>query len=362
MKDNEIRDAIATVSRLSGLGDNRTTMQNLFYGINHRGFGNPVPANTDHYGYTFFTRPCLNLSYHNLLGHRILAPLLNKDDTSIAKVIRAYLDPISNRGLFREELGDSITAADLSSYDTVRTPMVDELSPFISVLTNTLVSLSGWPDLIGDTFTSDEGMAREAYSMFDGIDKINNVFDITANFQNVQTDPITLMFHSWLLYGLSVRQGKVVPWPSNVAQQRIDYVCRMFRIVLDSSRTKVKKFASTICFPTTTTIGASFNYNRNIPVAEENRDIGVNFRCMGAEYNDPVCIDEFNRMVQEANPAMRPVDDNIPNSPPRGLANGSYKIITQRDRDYLNYRGYPLINTETMDITWYAQTGEWEGL
>ncbi len=360
MKDTEIRDAIGVVARLSGLGDNRTTMQNLFYGINHQGFGNPVPANTDHYGYTFLTRPCLNLSYHNVLNDRCLTPLLNNDPSSIANVIRAYLDPISNRGQFQEEIGTS-TASVLSSYDKVSSAMVDPLNPFIPLLGNTMVSLSGWPDLVGDTFTSAAGMAREEFSMFDGIGKIYRIFDLTANFQNVQTDPITLLFYSWILYGLQVRQGVLVPWPSMVAENSIDYVSRMFRLVIDPTRTTVKKIASTICFPTTCSIGAAFNYNRNIPVEEENRDIGVQFRCMGAEYNDPILIEEFNRMVQNANPNMRPSDPFTPNSPPVGLANGQYKIIDRRSKRYLNYRGYPLINTETMELTWYAPESDWDG-
>src|SRR6188508_3821117 len=98
MNITETRNAIGHVFQKGGLGDNRIAMQNLFYGINHQGFGNAVPANTDHYGYTFFTKPCLNLSYHNVLNERCLSPLLNADQYSVPNAIRAYLDVVSNRG------------------------------------------------------------------------------------------------------------------------------------------------------------------------------------------------------------------------------------------------------------------------
>lgn len=69
MVDN-YRDDIRKIHREIGKGDPYAAMQNLFYGINQRATGTSIAGNSDHYGLTFFTRPRLNLSYHNVLAER----------------------------------------------------------------------------------------------------------------------------------------------------------------------------------------------------------------------------------------------------------------------------------------------------
>ena len=58
------------VEQKSGRGNSRKTISNLFSGFNHRMAPLYVPKNLDSTGYTFFTRPDLNLNEENVLNSR----------------------------------------------------------------------------------------------------------------------------------------------------------------------------------------------------------------------------------------------------------------------------------------------------
>jgi hypothetical protein len=361
----QMRTDLGQLSRQSGMGDVYASMQNAFWGINHRGTGNPISANAEHTGLTFFTRPLLNLTYHNALADRRLHPYLTEDIVSIKRAIRAVLDPWSNigRGL---NVGDNLPQ---ESQQKIDSPLIDSNSPFITILSNTLMSLSGWPDVTVDTYTSTEGLMKEAWSMVDGVSKNYSTFDLTANFRNVAGDPITLLFHAWITYMTQVYAGQLVPYPEMILRNEIDYQTRIYRLTLDPTRMYVQKImACGAAFPTANPLGAAANFNSERPVSEENSQISVNFRCMGAEYNDPVSILEFNRIVSIFDPLMRTeVDDDpqgvkqgldLDDTVVRGAALGKYAKIDTTQMQKMNYRGRPRINPMTLELEWYAPIDE----
>lgn len=348
--NSEVKKEIGKISKQSGFGNLFTATQNAFYGINHGGVGIPVPANSDHFGLTFFTRPRLNLSYHNVLGDRRLHPLLNEDPYSFSKAIRCYLDPESNR-----------TKPFGVAEPQITSPLVDQDSAFIGILSNTLLSLSGWPDVVADTYTSNEGREREQFSFIDGPSRDYTVFSLTANFRNIAGDPITLLFQTWLVYATQVYAGILNPWPDSVLKNEIDYQTSIWRLVLDPSKKTVRKIGRTpVAFPISTPLGSAFNFNSERPVSEENEAISVQFQCAGAEYNDPILIYEFNSLVQMFNPLMNPSDPNDLNSPPVGVVQGKYAYIDTVSKTLIGNKGYPRINSKTMELEWYAPIEFWE--
>jgi hypothetical protein len=359
---NQIRSDLGDISRSSGMGDMYAAMQDSFYGINHRGTGNPLQHSAEQYGLTFFTRPMLNLTYHNALADRRLHPYLTEDRTSIKRAIRAILDPRGNRGEFSaikmdiqpgdKDVGDAPQVLD--------SPLVDPRSPFICLLTNNLLSLSGWPDVTVETYTSTPGMMNESWGMVDGPSRNYSSYDLTANFKNVAGDPITLFFNAWITYMTQVYAGVMVPYPDMILYNEIDYMTRIYRITFDPTRTYVQKiFATGGAFPTANPLGAAANFNSERPISEENAQISVPFKCFGAEYNDPVTIMEFNRLVQIYDPLMiTPIDvmDNIVANielndvTPVGVLQGLYAKIPPELKKQFNYRGKPRINPLTMEF------------
>ena len=132
------KEADAAITQ-SGFGEPSSPSFNLLHGINHRGTGNIVPKNLDHQGYTFFTKPSLNLSYDNLAAVPKLDYLSSRDANSMAVAIKTML-----------------TSNSISYYynpSEVRSNIIDDRLNIIPLLTNTIQSCSGWPDFVLDSFS-----------------------------------------------------------------------------------------------------------------------------------------------------------------------------------------------------------------
>lgn len=332
-------DHVDRISRELGHGNLSSAVTNTFYGINHRGTGSPVPFNADQHGLTFFTKPRLNLSYDNVRVDRVLLPYMADDKKSPFRALRNYLDPDAALG----------RQVDGTTGDTIISDLVDPHNPFIALLTNNLISISGWPDVTVDTYTSKEGIQREAWSMIDGMARNYTVFPVTANLRNIVGDPITLLFHAWVTYGSNVKLGKMVPYPDSIIEREIDYQTRIYRFVLDPTRKYIRKFASSIGFPTASPLGAAFNYTSDTPYNRESDQISIPFQCAGFDVMDPIILEEFNLIVEDFNPRM---------------ADGSReRFHTKLEGVYLdlvNHRGYPHIDPVTLELEWWVTNEEYK--
>lgn len=347
MSSDDLRKRIDRISRSTGKGSVSASMQDAMRGINHRGYGSRLPANSDQYGLTFFTRPELNLSYNNIVTERKLHPLATNDRLSINRAIRTMLDP-------RNEKGDN----------NIDSPMIDRNSPFINILSNSLISMSGWPDPVLNTYTTNEGRAKEEHAIVDSVIDIRNTFDLTCNFRNIAGDPITRLIHYWNTYSSYVHEGRITPWPDMIIADRMDYTTRIYRLVLDSQRKYVTKIAATgAAFPINDTLGQSFNFNSETPVNTETEQVSVSFKCMGAVILDPVLINDFNATVAKFNRFMA-TSDMVGTY--KDVESGSmkqreafYHKLTTSEAVSFNGKGYPYINPETMELEWWVPLDEY---
>ncbi len=329
-------------------GDRLTIMGDNFYGLNHRQQPSGIPINKDFYGLTFFTRPQLNLTTGNLRAHRLLTPLTNREPSSIQRIIRLLLD----RRLHSEGLNS---------------PFVDSQQAFIPVLTNSLLSMSGWPDVVTPFSTSPQGVYKEEYSQIDGLTQNYSAYDITANFRNLPGDPISALMFYWTHYASLVYEGVLVPYPDMIVNNEVDYDTRIYRLVLDSTKTRVTKIAACgAAFPTNAPLGAAFDFEHDRPINSSRDQISIHFQCMGAMYQDDILIDEFNRTVALFNDGM--AARNFSYTKGRA-ANGemattwSNRFHKQVPMDALaifNHRGYPRIDPETYELQWWVTNEDWQ--
>lgn len=310
----------------------RAIGENL-YGINHQQIPSAVPSNKDLYGLTFFVRPQLNLQDDNIQNERLFYPLLSSNQTSMQRFVRCMLDP---RLIYGYGKGKVVVPG-------IPCPLIDNQQAFITVLTNDLQSISGWPDLALPTFKSDRGLYNEVYMQADGIVKNYDNYSITASFRNTRGDPILYMFYIWLHYQALVFEGTLVPYPDIIIENELDYNTRIYRLVLDPSRTYVKKIAACgVAQPVSAPTASFFDFNADRPYNDQNKDISIQFECLGAIYQDDILIDEFNRTVQCFNPSMR---DDV-----RQLA---MVKIPKSIRHLFKNRGYARINPEDYELEWW---------
>lgn len=323
-----------------GLGAIYTAATRAFRGINHENTGGAFPANYDLHGYTFFTRPRMKLTDRNCLVDRSLMYLLNQNKLSIPAAVRAYLDPIGSGS----PLG--FTVVDSSKPKVpYASPLVDPLFPFISIMSNSLTSLSGWPDISVDTYTSEQGIQREQWSMYDGIAKYYGTFDLNSSHLNMRGDPIGLLIHSWVSYGTIIKYDEdMLPWIDSILDREKDYESRIYRLVMDPTKTFVQKIACTgASFPTASNTGASFDYDANKPVNSKQDQISLSWKCQGAMYYDPYIAVAFNITVVDFNPNMFPTNRQR-----------LYTKIPVYHRRYFKDEGYPWINLKTSELEWYV--------
>ena len=345
LPSTDVSKKIETVFKSTSIGSIDSAIGNSIYGINHRQTPGVVPINRDFYGLAFFTKPELNMTKGNLRMLRKFIPLLTGDANSIQRIIRCSLDP----RIF-------------SAPEYITTPFVDTQQAFIPMLTNNLISMSGWPDMIAPTMTSQEGLYKEAWSMVDGITDIYSTYDIQANFRNIDGDPISALFAAWVMYASAVYVGDMVPYPIKIIQNEIDYQTRIYRLILDSNKMYVRKIAACgASFPLSVPMGSYFNFESDRPVNNSNDQISIPFRCIGAIYNDDILIDEFNKVVGMHNYGMRESDfSTSKNSDGSTItANRSHTKITMDKLALFNNRGYPRINPNTYELEWWVPNNDY---
>lgn len=324
------RGRIDQMGRESGFSDVYGSIGDVFRGIDHRNGGASYQKNNDHQGITLFTRPLLNLTYNNVLADRQLHPLLAEDTRHINRAIRLMLDPQLHKR-------------------NVRSDIFDDRQAFITILSGTLLNISGFPDLTLNAYTSPEGVRKESFSIVDDVAEINSAFDITASFANIAGDPITTLFQVWSRYMGNVYSGDMVPYPNFIVENEIDYQTRIWRIILDPTKRYVKKIGcANACFPLASPLGAAFNYTSDRPYNADSDQISIPFRCVGAEYNDPILFDEFNITVQYFNSQMRDENREI-----------LMHRLSDSEINVFNYRGYPRIDPQTLRLEWWITKEEY---
>ena len=317
--------------RTTGIGSLDKAITRNLYGINHRQTPPGVLMNKDMYGYTFWTRPQLNLSGNNIRNDRIFYDLLTTQTNSIQIYVRCMLDPRLASGFNKAE-------------SKVTSPLVDPFQAFIPLFTNSLLSVSGWPELQVPTFSSHPGLYKEVYAQADGTTKIYNDFDIDATFRNYRGDPLLYMIFIWMKYQSLVFEGIIAPYPDYILNNTLDYNTRIYRLVMDHNKTFVKKIAATgVSFPTALPIGGMFDFNSDDPYNEQLREITIRFTSLGAEYIDSILVHEFNETVKIFNPYMR--DE---------YRDEAMVVVPFNYLILFNNSGYPRINIDTFELLWYV--------
>lgn len=330
----------------SSLGPVKSVVTASYYGLNTTGYPAPVPRNRDNQGLIFFTRPRMRLSSENLLQDSTLQQMLVTANRSPWRAVRAMLDPIGSGSPQRITANRSNKVNHLYPSD-----LVDPYMPFIPLLTNTATVLSGWPDLDIGKYVSREGVQKETWTMIDGVAKIYSNFTLNASFRNIVSDPIGYMFWTWACYNSLVYQSEATPWMDSILDNEIDYQTRIYRVILDASKTYVQKIAYTgVAVPVVANVGASYNYSEK-PFNEELDDYQVSFVCDGAVYHELGTFEIFNRHVTDFNINMH--DDR---------RSSTMVKLKPGERKSFKFSGYPRINPETSEFEMWVFKSHYDAM
>lgn len=345
----EIDEFLKLANLASGLGNSGSSSATMLRGLNIQKGMPAIPHNTDNQGYVFFTRPGLNLTYDNITNVDTLSFMMDDSQYSMANAIRCMLSP----DLFNSN--NSKPPFQNGSKTLSRSKMIDDKLAFLPI-SNFLERLSPWPDTVMDVYNSAEGRRGEQVSFMDGYSEYNGTFQLTASFDNMDGDFITAFFGAWLEWGNMTVEGRVMPYPVFLLSNEIDYTTRIWRLIMDRSRTFVQNIAATgYAFPTTNPDGAKFGYDRSNVFNEENNKVDITFQCCGARKNKPILVYKFNETAEMFNPDLISKSNMI--KVPSIMAD-----LPFNGKDLFNWHSYPYINVKTMELEWWVYKSYYDTL
>lgn len=337
---------IDDILSIAGLGPVDSAVTANFWGVRRNGNILAAPLPVENTGITFFTKPRLKLTDDNITGN-ILSILANNDSRSLARAIRAFLDPYTGGSTTRTST--RLKGMNIKPY---KSDLVDPLNPFITILGNNCISMTGFPDSDLNTYTAPEGLFHETWSMVDDIVTLYGRYDLNCTFRNMYGDPIGVMIYTWLYYMSAVYIGDIYPYIDSIVDNEIDYQTRIYRFVLDATKTRVvRMFCCGAAFPTAANTGANFNFSEGKPFVDESNEYSINFTCTGAVYYDVRIIKWFNISVVNFNPSMAD-----------GVRENTYTKIPYSKLSKMDNMGYPRINPENMDLEWWVNTNVYNEL
>jgi hypothetical protein len=322
--DDQLRVLFDTATqqafRSSGAGNYYSLYQTILSQYDRFGVNALLP-NHEVVGYTFITRPKLNLSTTSLRQDRVLAMFDTFDNKSLQFAVRCYLDTYYSG---RSDIIPLATAC----------PFFNIESPFIIPLSNNLVSVAGWPDPVLDTETTDGGFFSEDMTMVKGSDRLNRTYDITLTFRDIQGGFIIALLYMWIRYIELVVRGDTTAYPEDIAARRINYTCSIYRFVLDPSRQFITKWSkATGCFPKSIPIGNIFNFGEKENFIHSAAQYSVPFTVNKIEIMDPIIFRDFNTIARRFSPTVQSF----------GKLNGAKPASLSPDHNFI---GLPYIDTE----------------
>lgn len=306
-----------------------TTLGTALYGFNSNLSKRFVHQNKINMGYTFFTRPQLNLSPHNIRFSRQLFGFLGSEHkTDMSTFVKHTLDP---------RLAASKAAKGVN--------IINNRQAYIPILSNTLNSLSGAPDLELPSFTGEEGRMNETYTIPDGHMNLFSSVDLSATFANISGDPVLNLIHTWSLAISLMTQGLIRPYVDFITENERCYDTRIFRFTLDSSGEYITDYAATgPGFVDGIGIGSTFDYNRDSDFNDSITEHNIRFKMAGMEYRDPILLYEFNAIGEIFNPMLKDKyrKDNMVRIP-------------NEIKHLVHGLAYPRVNIDTMAMEFYIE-------
>lgn len=325
---------------IAGFGDIDVAIGAAIRNLSIRSQTALTPQNKEQTGLVLFTRPNCYLNDTSCATDRMLAVLMSTNPRSYHSMIRAYLDPLGQRDN-NTDGGPPYIQCDLVDPDNV----------FMPLLTNTCLELTGWPDPVLDTSDSSPGRRQEVYGITDGIFRIHGKFTLTGVFKNIPRDPVRQILDTWCLYQSNVALGKTFPSLRSIVRKRVNYETRIWRLVLDDNRQFVTRIGCAHrARPLVTDIGRIFDYSSERHAAEAT-NVSTQFACYGAEYNDPILLDEFNKTSTYFNVPLR-----------EKITRNQFFVQLKPSEWQMFDGAYPLIDIDTNELQWWVTKERYEGV
>lgn len=265
----------------SGAGSKFSQIPLLLSRFDKWGYNILVP-NQELPGFTFFTRPQLNLSTSNLRVDPTMSVMSSLNPQTYAFAARCLLDP-----LFADRVSGS------------NSRMVDFNNPFIVPISNCMTNIGGFPNFTLEMETTEGGLYGEDLTFVKGGDNGARTYDISVTIRDIQGGFIFTLMLTWLRYMLLVSRGAMVPYPNAINENFMDYTCSIYRFTMDPTKRYIRHWAKlTGCIPRELATGDMFNITEGQYFVEGLKEFTIPFVANHFSPNDPSIFLDFNRLVE----------------------------------------------------------------
>ena len=335
-----MQKALDTVTAIlfkeTALGNNSATLQTV-YSKPNRFETNIISQNYEQKGPIFITRPKLNLSQMTLQQDRMLSCINTYDINSVGFMLRCLLD--SNFSVFSDASPGRIYADQCKLFNN--------RSAFILPLSNAITSISGWPDYVLETETTEGGFKSEDLTFGKGWDRLNKTYNLTLTIRDFPGGTIMALFLIWFVYMGLLPTGEALMYGEDADRLRLCYTVSIYIFTLDRSKRFIQKWAkATGCFPIGVPIGRCFDFNEGESFISSSSKFSITFIANKIEYMDPAVFADFNAISQKF--YAKTNDPNIIFDNSNSSVLGSLPSLPAEPK--YNFMGIPFIDTHTNNI------------
>lgn len=249
---------------------------------------NPMATNSECVGLTFITKPKLNLTT-TCLRHcgGLMATLDSMDPRNLSFAIRCYLD--SNFST----IGAGRNLAKLCAW-------FDSDTAYINPLSNALTQIHGWPSFDLAVSASEDGFYSEHQTIARGSDFLNQTYDLSLTFTDIQGGPILMMLYYWVYWIALLCRGRAWRYMEDTLERRLSYTCSIYRFVYNTNKKTVTKWAkATGCFPKSIPMGENFDITSRTHFIDALQEFSVPFVANHIEYMEPDILKDFNYIMDK---------------------------------------------------------------
>ena len=289
---------------------------------------NMVVPNQELRGYTFVTRPHLNMFASNLCQVDDLSLYNTTDPRSFNFAIRCLLDP------------------KYCQHHSVISDMIDINNPFMPLLSNCITDFSGHPDFTIETETTEGGLFGEDLTFVKGFDQGARTYNYSLTVRDIAGGPIFSLFLAWVLWMGYVVRGNLSAHNEYIAGNRLCYTVSIYRFIMDPTKQYITKWSkATGCFPTGIPFGAAFDFTSGQHYVENTKEYNIPFIVNHVGYQKPQILRDFNALVRRYNPDINKnfTKNKVAETDAESAAlDSSWHVVTNRPED--NFRGIPYID------------------
>ena len=362
--------------KMAGWGPRDNVFQNFVSKLDR--FGTAlVPMNMLNTGYTFITRPRLNLTIDNLRTNPIMSTLASGDPQSVTFMIRGLLDTVLSGGdnggqsspaglgpLTSLQSGASkLFASQAKQYratilaeakkfhaKALTSSLLDVNNPFLTPLCNGLKGISGFPDLTVDTETTEGDFHSGDFTFVKGSDMNNRTNELSLEFRDVQGSIIISIIFYWVLAMALQAKGVMVAYPDDIYEQRLNYTVSIYRFVMDTSKKHILWWAkATGCYPKSVPVGSLFNISQGEGILTSAQNFSIPFVANDVKVNDPNILLDFNTLVSRYCPSLFPTNDSY-----QKMSDTNKPFDLNINHPMYNFIGLPVIvnGTSGLELAW----------